>query len=108
MFENVITGKVLEKDKTPMSFTRLESDPAVFFDRGLQCVLSKHVDDGLITGPQEKMKEALEGLKQFFLMRVTDTLEAPWPADHQDSHRVLFEVLAIAHREHGRVDGLGR
>ena len=34
-----------------MNFARLESDASVFMDRGLQCVLSKHVDDGLIAGP---------------------------------------------------------
>ena len=36
--------------------------------------MSKHVDDGLITGPAEKLTEVIMELRQFFLLKVTEIL----------------------------------
>ena len=51
-FENVVCGRVNDETKAVMTFIRLLSDPSVYVERVKKCAMSKHVDDGLITGPR--------------------------------------------------------
>ena len=73
-FENVVCGRVDDEKKAVMTFIRLVSDPSVYVERVKKCALSKHVEDGLITGPKIEVTQALVDLKQHFLLKVTDYL----------------------------------
>ncbi len=71
-FENVVCGRVDDETKAVMTFIRLLSDPSVYVERVKRCAMSKHVDDGLITGPKVDVAHTLLELKQHFLLKVTE------------------------------------
>ena len=71
-FENVVCGRVDDTTKAVMTFVRLVSDPSVYVERKKKCAMSKHVDDGLVTGPKADVAQTLVELKQHFLLKVTD------------------------------------
>ena len=60
-FENVVTGKAEVRD---MNFKRLISEPAVYYDAEKDLVISKRVDDGLVTRPSDQVDEMLAQLRQ--------------------------------------------
>ena len=113
-FENVVCGRIDDTTKAVMTFVRLLSDPSVYVERKRKCAMSKHVDDGLVTGPKADVAQTLVELKQHFLLKVTDYMSEGQTEKYlgrfmnEDRHGFLHQVQPRSHCEHGGVVGLVR
>ncbi len=79
-FDEAVTGQV--KDPTnPTSkseawhFERMVCEPAVFVNKAWDVLISKQVDDGLVTGPPDKVEAVLCALGQLFILKVEPELQ---------------------------------
>jgi hypothetical protein len=79
-FEEVVTGQVKDpanptSKSEVLNFERMVCEPAVFVNKAWDVVISKHVDDGLVTGPPDKVEAVLRALGQLFFLKVAPELQ---------------------------------
>ena len=71
-FEGIVSSSLVESG---LELRRLKSEPAVFHDSKLDVTISKHVDDGLVVGPEENVKKVLKLLGHHLLLKIEPELE---------------------------------